>query len=345
MFESFEKRKTSRAGAIAPIVVVAVAVGILLVMLQRRPQQQQPERDEGLRMLDGLAAGSSPEGSASAAAFPRLELPGMSLETPGRAPITGDYGTGGVQHTTIPEWGVTWQQGELPPRAVLDRLVDTMAGAIGRQQLSVARVAGSTDLTVAGAPARRFEIVTDRGYRIVVTFAQCGGRIVQLIAGGPANVSSINTRMVDSFRCTPDPKQDLDREVVVVDARRGWKRTKGTGKPMLVNAQEVLVRPTMLPSVDATPLETFVPLASRAAGFTIDSDRPEVIGGRKLWRGSVDSKPAAVMAWRCPGELRVAAIHIISVEGAPLDKGIDLALTGRCLKPGEAPPVYPLKSK
>ena len=340
MFESFEKRKVSQGGAIAPIVVVVVALGVVLVVLQRRSGKQEA-RDE----LDQLSASpsASPSPAPSATSSARFELPGMSLETPGRAPITGDYVTGSVQHVTPPEWGVTWQPGELPPREALNRIVASMAGALETQQRSATRITGSRELPIGGSPGVQFELVNDRGYTLAVTFAECGGRVIQILAGGVAHARQTSAAMVDSFRCTPDPAKDLDREAVAVEVRPGWKRTKATGKPMLVDAREVLVRPTLIPGTDAAPLETIVPISSRAAGFTIDSDRPQELAGRKLWRGSVGADKAAILAWRCPGDARIAVVYIISARGAPLDAGIDLARTGRCLAPGESPPVYPVK--
>jgi hypothetical protein len=117
--------------------------------------------------------------------------------------------------------------------------------------------------------------------------------------------------------------------------------------PMLVNAHEVLVRPTLSAGLEAGPLEQLLPIAIRAAGMTIDSGTPQDRGGRKLWLGSVvlsgKPRPAAVVAWRCADDARVAAIYIVSLQGAPVEEGIALALTGRCLRPDEKAPDYPVK--
>ena len=95
----------------------------------------------------------------------------------------------------------------------------------------------------------------------------------------------------------------------------------------------------------ATPLDTGVPEAVRASGFKIDSTTPTEIKGRKLWRGSIELKQAnhsaAVLAWKC--QEGAAVVYVFGKPGASLEDGIDLALTGRCLAPGEAPPAYPGK--
>ena len=95
-------------------------------------------------------------------------------------------------------------------------------------------------------------------------------------------------------------------------------------------------------------LDQLVPIAIRAGGFTIDSDAPRERAGRKLWTGSITlsgkPQPAAVVAWRCPDAVRIAAVYVVSMKGAPLEDGIALALTGRCLGPGEKAPEYPVKA-
>ena len=158
MFESFQNRRKSRSGVVATIVVFLVAAGVMLAVCDRRSEPREREREAVVPELRFEWSGEAQPA--------RLELPGMSLEAPGSAPITGDYVTGGVQHTTAPEWGVTWQRGSIPPREALDRLVEGMARGLETQLLASARVTGSREVTTAGAPGRQYELATDRGYAL-----------------------------------------------------------------------------------------------------------------------------------------------------------------------------------
>jgi hypothetical protein len=344
VFEAFQDNRPSRRARVVPIVLalvaLAAAVALIGYLYRGRPRGEPPG-------VNDLVA-AAPSVSSGAPAWPaRLELPGMSLEAPGYATVTGDYMTGSVQSTYPIEWAVTWQHGPLPPPDALQQVVNGMIRMLETRELSTARITGSHESPVGGSPGRMFELANERGFVFVVAFGECGGRVVQIISGGPVNAKQTTTAMVDSFRCEPDASHDLDREAVAVDARPGWQRTAATGMPMLVNAREILVRPTLVPGAEAGPLDQLLPIAIRSAGFTIDSDAPQERAGRKLWFGSLalsdKRRPAAFVAWRCADDTRVAAIYIVSMQGAPLDEGIALALTGRCLGPDEKAPDYPVK--
>ena len=342
MFESFQDRPASRRARVIPIVLVLVALTVALVGYSFRGQPRRAP----LEANDLVAA--APSVSARAPASPtRLQLPGMSIEAPGYAAVTGDYVTGSVQATYPIEWTITWQHGALPPPDALQPIVDGMRSAFEAREKSAARITSSHEIPLGGSPGRMFEIVNERGFDVVVVFGECGGRVVQIASGGPVNAKQTTTAMVESFQCTPDASQELDREAIAVDALPGWRRTSATGKPMLVNAREVLVRPSLVPGTEAGPIEPLVLIAVRAGHFTIDSDAPQERAGRKLWFGSLTlsgkQHPAAIVAWRCAGDARIATVHVVSLRGATLDEGIALALTGRCLGPTEKAPDYPVK--
>lgn len=340
MFESSSSPPASRRGATIAVALAVAAIAALSIGLALRGQPTPP-------VIEASSPPPTPTPSAPRPP-PRLALPGMSLEAPSEATPTGDYVTGSVQATSPIEWTVTWQRGPLPPAEALQRIVETMARALETQQGSPTRVAGSREIPVGGLPGRQYDLLSERGFTIIVTFVECGGRVVQILGGGPASARALTSKMVESFQCTPDASRDVDREAVAVALQPGWQRTAPTGAPMLVNAREVLVRPTLLTAAPGVPLERYAPMAIRSGGFTIDSDTPEERAGRKLWRGSVKlsggSKPAAVIAWQCPDDARAAAIYVVSMAGAPLDEGIALALTGRCLGADEKPPAYPVRA-
>lgn len=340
MFESFKDNGASRRTRVIPVVLVLVLVALAVALISY--SFPAPPRSEVLEGNNLVGAMPSPPPSPV-----RLELPGMSIEAPSYATITGDYVTGSVQATYPIEWAVTWQHGPLPPLAALQPIVDGMISALAARQLSPAHVTGSRESTLGGAPGRTFELTSDNGSVYVVVFGECGGRVVQIISGGPLNAKQTAAAMVDSFKCKPDPSRDLDRDAVALEVRPGWQRTAATGQPMLVNARELLVRPTLVSNIDAGPLEQYVPIAIRAGGFTIDTSAPQERAGRKVWFGSLalsgKPKPAAIVAWRCADDTRIAAVYVVSMQGTPLDDGIALALTGRCLGPGDKAPDYPVK--
>lgn len=314
-----------------------------------------PQREDSERAAASSGPGSGtppgPEASASSLAaaegFARVELPGLSIEGPGRPSITGDYGAGAAQVTTPFEWAVTWQRGDLPPLEALRSIANAMLGAFQTSTTSPGRIAGTRPVEVAGKSGHEFELVNGIGNTLVATFTECGGRTIQILVGGRAEARANSDKLVASFRCTPDPQKDLDRVGVAVEVRPGWKRTKPSGPPMLVNEREIVVNPTTVAAPNPrTPIEDFVPGAVRAAGFTLESERPIEKKGRKLWRASLSmngkTHPAAILAWRCE-DGRVGAVYVFGEPGSSLDEGIELALTARCLAPDEAPPTYPVK--
>lgn len=285
--------------------------------------------------------------SAAPLASPRIDLPGMSIEAPGYPAIRGDYAAGSAQTLLPLEWVVTWQRGALPPADALQSITNAMLGVVQTKTSSHGRIAGTRDVEVGGKTGREYEITTEVGYTLIVTFAECGGRTVQILTGGMVDARTNSDKLVKSFRCTPDPKQDVDRVAVAVDARPGWKRTKPSGPPMLVNDRGTVVNATSFPSPDPSiPLEAIVPTAVRSAGFIVDAARPKERDGRKVWRATVDvggkSHPAAIVAWRCDAG-RLGAVYVFAEPGASVDDGLDLAMTARCLGPDEVPPTYPLK--
>ena len=343
VFESFQDQRPPRRTPVVAVVLIIVAGWVAVISYSGWGTSHDPPRS-----VNDLDVAAPTVSSRSAAPPARLELPGMSIEAPGYAPLTGDYVTGSVQATYPIEWAVTWQHGALPPLDALQPVVNGMMRTFETHQGSPARVTGSREILVGGGPGRVFELVNERGFSFVVAFGECGGRVVQILSGGMNSAKQTTTAMVDSFRCTPDVAQDLDHEAVAVDTRPGWLRTAATGMPMLVNAREIVVRPSLMPGADARSFEVLAPIAIRAGGFTIDSDVPKERAGRKIWFGSIPlsgkQQPAAVVAWRCGADdTRVAAVYVVSMKGAPLEDGISLALTGRCLGPGEKAPDYPVK--
>lgn len=332
-------RAASRLGLILSL-GAAVALVVVVVVLEVRSSEVDWDGAE----YDLVAYAPEPN--------LRLELPGMSLETPGPAPVTGDYGTGAVQRTGLVEWRVQWQRGKMPPLDVARKVVDKMLGVLSQQQYSSPRVVTEREIAVAGVPAYQFELTNTFGTVILFTLFSCDGRVVQVFVSGK-QIQSMTGAMLTSFRCTPEPASEPDRASVaeeasvVVDVRPGWKRTSGD-KLMLVNDRELVVQPRLLPHIEAGTLEAAFPSLADAAGFRLAETPPTKLGDRTLWRGTLmvgGGKPTAVLGWVCPHDGRVALVYVTSMAVAPLDDGIALARTGRCLAPGDRPPPYPVQSR
>jgi hypothetical protein len=154
-----------------------------------------------------------------------------------------------------------------------------------------------------------------------------------------------NERIRSSFRCTPDPSKDLDAPVVAVEKRKGWYRTKQRppGGIMLANGSDVLVQMNSLADLGSS-IDIVMASALKSGGFEVVAD-PAPRGGKRWWRGTLKMKrgpvPAAVAAWPCATRQAFGVVYVTSLGNAPMDPGLDLAATARCLAPGEAAPDYP----
>ena len=159
-----------------------------------------------------------------------------------------------------PTWSASRQRGveryNEALRALRTRLCQPCSGPSCRDQVE----AIVTDLDVSTCSFETEEDVLDLTPTGAMRWGSetvdpmCGGRVVQLLGGGPASARAITSKMVESFQCTPDTSRDVDREAVAVALQPGWQRTAPTGAPMLVNAREVLVRPTLLTAAPGVPL-------------------------------------------------------------------------------------------
>jgi hypothetical protein len=331
--------RDARKGALWTAVAILGALALVCCFGWRAHQRRLIDQATA-EYTRAVAAASTPPAS-----FSRLQLPGMSIEAPDAAAVEGDYMTGSVQRTFPHEWSVTWQEGTLG-RAEMQKAMEATVPTLSAKLGSPARLSRSRDVQVAGSNGSQFEFENQKGYRVVITSVECGGRVVQIVAAGLGHAADTSAKMVASFRCTPDPPKGRVDDAVAVDVRPGWRRTAPKGQPMLVNEREVLVRPTLLPGVDGATDELLI-AGMRGAGFAPASSAPKKMKGRRVWQGSMDvggeTVPAAIVVWPCAGDRRTGMVYVFSLKGAPLDEGIELALTGRCLAPDRQAPDHPTR--
>src|SRR5688572_2305916 len=192
-----------------------------------------------------------------------LDLPGMSVEAPSSVPVTGDYATGSVRGLGA-EFSISWQRGTLPPPNELREVVDMIAKTIGSQLATTAVVSKQTEIILGGSIGVSFEISAS-GQTLLMALGECDRRIVQLMTAG--NRTDMD-RMVRTFKCTPDPTNQLTISVAV-DVKQGWWVQPGGGdRTILTNAKGTLVQPSSMVG-DESPLEAFVPVAVASAGMQV----------------------------------------------------------------------------
>jgi hypothetical protein len=354
VFDQYNQQspEPNHAGRIIGIVLGCISIGLALVRCNLNSRRYTtPPID-----LSSAYSASAYSDYLPTKAFSRLELPGMSLDAPSHQTPTGDYATGAVEGSGVPQYGITWQPGEYPAKADLATIVAGMGSALDRQLQTTSRVVATRELEVGGAPAHQFELSSGVdedsvrfGYStMIVTFTSCGGRIIQILVAGRGDTKSTVTKMTDSFVCTPDPTKDATRIGVAVAVKPGWKQASSTpGRLTLVDARrDLFVQPTRLIQTNgALALERYIPDAVRIGGFEVLPGY-KTRGDKKVWTGmfTIDGEAhaAALVAWRCPDRSGVGVVYVVSMTPkTKLDRGLELAYTGRCLDASEPAPAYP----
>lgn len=322
MFESVEKRRQGRLAS--PMAIVVGAAGVVLafglVFCPRPPDPASP-----------------PPIPEPKPALVRFELPGMTLDVPGTPQITGDYLMGEVAHSTWPfAWHVLWQPGEAPEREQVTRYAEMAA-----RDLAVGDPSSIREVTTGGARGHRVDFAPEKGMINAAAMLTCGGRVVDIRASAHERMQEYVTKMIDSFRCTPDPDQEIGREHVAVEMRPGWGRSDATGQSVLINERGIAVGAELFRLPAGSTLTAATEAQLHSLGFVSSSHQPEKLQERLLWRGSVGSTAAAVLAFSCDRE-RMGMVTVFGAKGASLQSGIDLATTARCLAPDEDAPPYPV---
>lgn len=267
-----------------------------------------------------------------------VELPGMTITAPGAGQQSGDYEQGLLVGTTPIEFGVQWQRHGTIERS---RVVDLVINSYNKSNNWQLVRASNRDIQVAGLAAHEDTLKTQEAIAIV-TQLECGQRQVSIIVDGVSDdVRKYNEQMVASFHCKPSPNIDLDRPPVVVDAVKGWTKSKATFTSNILALVgphgEDLRAGKMGRSMEGSVADVITRQVDNT-GIQLTS-KPTTRNDKVFWQGinAPDQKPAAVLAWRCDDD-RVAFITIIAPKS--VDDAVAVADTGRCLGPDDAVPVY-----
>ncbi|HEY5928529.1 MAG TPA: hypothetical protein VIV11_42875 [Kofleriaceae bacterium] len=339
MFERLQERQESnrkywyRVGAGASI---AITLGVLLLRWYLDDQEERRTRRYSSAYADVTPVQSKPE---------RVKLPGMSIEVPSAGFETGNYQTGKYSGRSGITYELSWALGKPDPNLEQTFRAST---ATMQQKLSLQNppeISPRLQVVLGGQPAAQFLMKTLPGERkpfeLVATYGTCGARIVVLVVAG-VEVQAAAQQMIESFRCTPDPKQEEYRAEVVVAAREGWERLEET-RLLLANAKGIEVQTALFAYSEGSVAD----IAKRELGAIGASMTPRAgtRGDKVYWTG-VDDKglPIAILGWRCRSQ-RVAVVLVQAPHGVPLDEGIALADTGRCLETDEKMPDYPIRQR
>jgi hypothetical protein len=174
----------------------------------------------------------------------------------------------------------------------------------------------------------------------LVTFLDCDGRYFTFSAS--ANDRAGNNALLQSVRCTPDPTvhSSTARFSVVVDAEDGWKRIDSPDELELVGPRDIHLHAKMFATRQGSVYDVIQNAAQRIQlrpHPTTRNDKVFVTGWLPGERAYAPGLEVAILGFRCPwGD--VATLTIIGAP--PLDPGILLADTGRCLEADDVMPHY-----
>jgi len=209
MFESTSQRRRSSSGTVIAAIVIIAGAAVGFGWFECRGHEQREKEETVERIIQSSKARARARDEAMVPAA----LPGMSLEMPGRATVTGTYQDG---EATAGEGKLTatvrWRTGELPSKEAFTGYVRRVAGGfVGEGRMLTTSCADPQDTQLDGRPALRCEVVLvslspgPDPARPVPPYVQvvmttCGGRVVDQTTTS----SGIEARMMRSFHCTPD---------------------------------------------------------------------------------------------------------------------------------------------
>ena len=284
-----------------------------------------------------------PKPAADGAALAPQVLPGMVVKLPGTPVMNGTYDSGMAQ---VDRDGLTtavaWSSGDSLDDATLARMVEGARGAKERVSRTAVTAGPLRDVTVGGAPGRAVTL-TAGSETSEMSYVLCGGRLVTIFTEEAATGPALHPAIRDSFSCRPELRQVAMTPELAVDRRDGWyvvpagdlrAWTNGTGSAVMVRVV----------AAKKGEEQAFIEraVANSGAAMTLGprQERPVAGGTRPLWVATGDERDIALSVWTCPSGHRVLGVASTR-HGEDLAPAIDLLLTARCLKPGEASPEYP----
>jgi hypothetical protein len=332
MFDQYQSPPPRRR--YGPIYFISVAISLALMLWRC---ELASERHSYSYDRSSMYAQPTPP----IAIYEHAALPGMSIDLPGAATLSGTYRDGAASAPQPFDDTVLWELGA-PPTDPVERKedIDRMIASLGRHGLPGMRLVSESDVKVGGASGHKVLLGNDAGQQVTTTETACGGRRVEIIVGGMSEVVAATDTILKSFVCTPDPKQDLSRSDIVVTPAPGWAREMDNKTLVLVGFHGLRVAAMMFDSEEGETVAATVRRILTIAHYKLDA-HTSTRGDKTMLTGTVEGGvKVAALAWRC-GDDRTHVFLVTSHEGSPVAPGVELAATGRCLPEDEAMPPYP----
>jgi hypothetical protein len=306
-----------------------------------------------------VAAGCRKKADVGDAPLSRRALPGFSLELPSGTVKEQrlDYGTGKYElHLDGNRGGVAieWHLGEPLTDDELEQMaVQPLRELLGLQQpvrraVEVAGAQGGTQFILRGGKKK---------IDMRLTAFTCGKRWFTLLVASGASAETLDERIRQSFRCTPDAAEEVAARPIPVVATLGPEIgvVEDAADQLLLESLDgegvVFARTTAAFDGDlgkqaavAKLLEAIAQgsgIAGLSVGVAVKERRGE--SERPIWRGAgtLEGQPVRVLMtlFAC-GDDRLAGLYI-GDQALPESRGLDLLVPAACAPPGTPPPRPP----
>ncbi len=295
MFEHVQQR--NRRPTLVPILAgVGICVAVYFVVDRWSRRTSERESMDFMNSFAGSIKNDAP--------LERAQLPGMSIELPGRPTERGDYVAGVAE---VAGASVSWVPGLLDDDAWFMQQQFKLFGA-GEKPLATTQFGGA------------FAFEDHVGEELHVLAGSCGRRTI--IVRATTNRERFD-QIKASFRCRPD--RELLHLGAIVGPRKGWKRMTDDPKILLTDSigDVRLILQSRRDSYDPRGKQSIPADAT-----------PEAVGRYRIWRGhgtSLKGQPlvTALVDWQCPDHPYFGEAFITSPTS--VDEAIQVALTGSCI--------------
>ena len=269
-----------------------------------------------------------------------MTFAGLSLRLPGAPGLVNSdaYGHGSVVGGQPFDYSILWDEGSVASAASRDDII----AAIGKSR--VATPVPSRSVEIGDLRAYEYELRWTNPVTfqpgLIITLLDCDGRYFTFAVD--LRNRAENDNLVHSARCVPDKTAHSTTASfpVAVDAAVGWKRIDSPDELELVGPGALHLHAKLFARTDGSVDDTIEHAAGRVRlrlPATTRGDKVFLTGWLPDEGGSGTGREVAILGFRCEwGD--VATVTIIGKP--PLDAGILLADSGRCLGHGDPMPQY-----
>ena len=286
------------------------------------------------------------------------QFPGFSIALPSgdesTAPSTYNQGNIDVVHVGGFAGGVSvrWQIGDLPSDSDMEVLAHAIVTGIETSMPS--KHSSSSAITPLAFPLEASLLAKSKSVSFVAsdftmyfTVADCGGRMLMVITGSDksSGAQRLHSRVVESLRCTPDPKQTAatDGLPLVIDLPT-WRSADANRGQMLLTSGDGNAMLLVTPLVDDPSHEGFDKVLRAYLSALTDQLKLNVQGTGDMLTitGTVSGQPArgwlhTVACSNSRGWLLLLYVEA-GADGAATHR--DEIAKARCGEPGEKLPTW-----